>query len=126
MGTTVDAPSDYGAYQCGSVLYPDEWGAEVLYSVTISQTTDLTVTLLTWSPLSEDGDPDIFILEAPDWERCLPKGYGDWIVTRSNVPPGTYYFTVDGWRGWQGEYTLDVQWEMPAEAWRLFLPIVIR
>lgn len=95
-GTTIGAANAVTTYNC---VNWNEQGPEVVFAVTIAETTDLTVTL---SDLG--ADLDVFIVNACGADACL--AFGDVETTLFDAAPGIYYVIVDGYQGEAGTFTI--------------------
>jgi hypothetical protein len=133
--TTLTVDTTWGSslittYTDGTALYLNETGPEILYVFTTTQTTHIYATIHDWLP-DGPGDPDLFLLSAPSGSALMPGGYGDTSLVATNVLPGRYYLSTDGWLGWAGSYSLDLACipapssPVPHEP-SLWLPILLR
>jgi hypothetical protein len=101
-GTTADGESNIDGYSCNSLA---ELAKEKVHTLTLTQTSDVTVALSNLNGL----DLDLFILSSCDSTTCL--GYGNNTVTQTGLSAGTYYIVVDGYTGNgqtpEGTYTIE-------------------
>ncbi len=107
VGNTSGGPTRADTYSCMS-SWP-EAGPERVYILTTTARQDITVTLGYLQPT----EVDVFILNAPNTNACVPGGYGDTYAIVRDAPPGTYYIVVDTFTGFgdpaPGPFTLRVQ-----------------
>jgi hypothetical protein len=94
VGDTTGAPSHVSTYSC--IPSWPEAGPERVYILKTEATQNVTITVSYADPT----DVDLFVLDAPRGDRCLPGGYGDKRVVLRNLPAGTYYIVVDTYSGY--------------------------
>jgi len=90
------------AYSCNSYPYP---GSEYVYTLTVDESTDVTVSLA-----EETADLDVMVLEDVGL-GCNPASCIDFGLTTSSFAADagvTYYLAVDGYQGETGSYTIEV------------------
>jgi hypothetical protein len=86
---TTRGDKKFAGYSCGS---RDESGREVVYKITITQPTTLSIRVFDEDPQGDDIDVDLQWLTAPKASSCVIRD--DKHLTIS-ATPGTYYLSVD-------------------------------
>jgi len=103
-GNTSGGPNNISSY-CGSGL--DESGPEHIYAFDLPAGTNYDVTARLDKIMV---DLDVVLLSDCATGVCLPPtGIGDTEVSSPGVAPGSYYIAVDGYKGAEGGYELELE-----------------
>ncbi len=121
-GTTLQAANDNNAFDVSPTCSPTgrQSGRDVIYSVTLTQPQDLTVTV---TPTAGSAlHPALYVRSGSctsqlyqDEQVCLER-VGVTAATLTRLPAGTYWIWVDGAGGTAGNFTLDVTAAAPTPA----------
>lgn len=130
--------NQFVVYPCGG---GSETGPERVYYLVVNSTTTVRARIASYQQ-NGTGNPDVFILSSYDNNTCVPGGYGpgdtaSW-ATYTDAGAGMVYIVVDGWQGWQDQFTLTVECDVQGTPtptttpttiintpFRLSLPIII-
>jgi hypothetical protein len=108
VGNTQGQANNFVVYPCGG---GSETGPELVYYLTLDSVTSIQARIVNYTR-SGNGSPDVFLLSEYASAACIPGGYGEgssssW-ASYTDAPAGIAYVVVDGWQGWQEQFSLEV------------------
>jgi hypothetical protein len=126
-GDTRNMQNRFSSYACMAPRL--ENGTERIYYLSTDSPATIQAFVTTYDH-TVAGNPDVFLLSDLDSNMCVPGGFGDGsspssIATYSNAPAGITYIVVDGWQGWSGQFTLQVQCSAPSKQTTIYLPVIL-